>query len=103
MATPFRLARVLRLRTQLRALVQDEVALLGASLAALRGRIDDARDGQMALHGETERALAAGAVTGADLARWGGFGVVLAGRETALVVESERVAEAIVRGREELV
>jgi flagellar export protein FliJ len=103
MAARFRLGRVLRLRTQLRKLVQDEVALLGASLAAVRARIEEAERAQVVLHEEAARTLCGDGMTGADLARLGTWGQALAAREAALVAEGEHMAAAIVRGREELV
>jgi flagellar export protein FliJ len=103
MAAPFRLARVLRLRTQLRKLVQDEVALLGGNLATVRERIEDAAHAQVELHEDAGRALAGAGLTGGELAQLGAWAQALAARETALVAEGERVAAAIVRGREELV
>jgi flagellar export protein FliJ len=102
MPTRFRLARVLRLRTQLRRAVQDEVTLLGAELASLRAQADTMRARQGAVHDAVEQALAGGGTTGGDLLRWGAWQQALAARESALAVDGERVAQAIARGREEL-
>ncbi len=101
MTPRFRLARVLGVRTQLRRVIQDEVALLGAQLAGLRTRVAEARAAQAQVQHAVETATGVG-VTGAELRQFGMYERALAGRETVLVAESLRVAEAIARGREEL-
>ena len=101
MARPFRLERVLRLRTRLRKLIQDEVALLGASLARLREEAAAARQAQDDARRAAEAAGQSG-LTGEELARWEAYGRGLATREASLLEESTRVAEALARGREEL-
>ena len=101
MQVRYRLARVLGVRTQLRKLVQDEVALLGARLAGLHEREAVARRAQEEAHAAVEAATRAG-VTGEELVRWGRYEATLAARAAALALESAQVAETIVCRREEL-
>ena len=101
MASGFRLERVLRLRTQLRQLVQDEVALLGGRLSSLRADEAAVRSTQAAAHASADDAARAG-TTGETLQRWAAYGTALSAREAALAAEGLRVAEAIARGRDEL-
>src|SRR5437899_8911950 len=84
MAAPFRLARVLGLRTRLRERAQEETRAAAAALAAARERIDAARAAQVSVRGAEEAAAASG-LTGADLARLRAYeqGVALA--EAALL------------------
>jgi flagellar export protein FliJ len=102
MAVRFRLARILRLRTQLRRLAEDEVARTGARLAALHDDVAAVRREQEASHAAAERAVRGG-LAGAELHRWGQWGDALHARETALADESARVAEELVGRRGELV
>ena len=101
MAFRFRLGRVLGLRTQLRKLVQDEVALLGGQLVRLRAEVAAAQEMERTARATAEAEARAG-LTGEELRRWEAYERALAGREAALAEESVRVAESIVRGREEL-
>jgi flagellar biosynthesis chaperone FliJ len=55
------------------------------------------------VHVEVARALGGAGATGAEVARWGAWGQALAAREAGLAVEGIHLAEAILRGREELV
>jgi flagellar export protein FliJ len=102
MAFRFRLARVLRLRTRLRQQTQDELAAMAANLAALRAEVAAAREAQAAAHAALAEAARVG-VTGEELGHWAAYERGLVGREKALAAESDRVTEAIVRGRAELV
>jgi flagellar export protein FliJ len=101
MAFRFRLGRVLALRTQLRKLVQDEVALLGGQLSRLREDVAAAQEAERSARATAEAQARVG-LSGEELRRWEAYERALAGREAALAEESARVAEAIVRGREEL-
>jgi len=102
MAVRFRLARILRLRTQLRRLAEDEVARTGARLAALHDDVAAVRRTQEAARAAAETAVRGG-LTGAELHRWGQWDDALHARESVLTDESARVAEELVGRRGELV
>jgi flagellar export protein FliJ len=101
MAAVFRLARVLRLRTQLRERAQDDVARARAALAQVRDAITAARAAQEAVR-EAESARAAGGMTGDDLQRSRAYEAAERVREELLVQESTRLAEELVRLRDAL-
>ena len=94
----FRLARVLRLRTQLRRRAQEEVARATAELAVLREQMAASRQTQEAGRAAAEAAVRAG-TTGEELACWGRYEQALAAREAALVVAAARLADAHVQAR----
>jgi flagellar export protein FliJ len=105
---PFRLARVLRLRTQLRERAREEVARERAALARAHEEIAAVRAAREAALA-AEAAAAATGMTGADLHRsraWTGALAVeeaaLGRKATALAAQLERLREALrVRRREE--
>lgn len=101
MADGFRLARVLRLRTQLREQARDDVARARAALGAVRERIAAARaveDGACA----AEAAAVAGGTSAAELRRFRRFTAVTRARETALAAEATELAAEVVRRRDVL-
>ncbi|TMA57345.1 MAG: hypothetical protein E6J75_07855 [Deltaproteobacteria bacterium] len=102
MAAPFRLARVLGLRTRLRERAQEETRAAAAAVAAARARVDAARAAQVSVRG-AEQAAAASGLTGADLARFRTYerGMIIA--EAALVEDGARCAEDLDRCRAALV
>ena len=102
MAAPFRLARVLGLRTRLRERAQEETRAAAATVAAARARVDAARAAQVSVRG-AEQAAAASGLTGADLARFRAYerGMIIA--EAALVEDGARCAEDLDRCRAALV
>ena len=102
MAAPFRLARVLGLRTRLRERAQEETRAAAAAVAAARARVDAARAAQVSVRG-AEQAAAASGLTGADLARFRAYerGMIIA--EAALVEDGARCAEDLDRCRAALV
>jgi flagellar export protein FliJ len=102
MALRFRLARVLRLRTQLREQAQDQVARAHARLATFRERIVASRRQQEATRAAEEAAAGEG-FTGEELARWRTYEQRLLEQEQALARESARVAEELARCRQALV
>jgi flagellar export protein FliJ len=102
MASPFRLARLLRLRSQLRQQAQDEVAALQAAesravaaRAAVRAAVDATRDAE--LDG------AAAGLTGAELAGFRTYERALRAREESLAVDVTHLSAALAEGRQALV
>ena len=102
MAAPFRLARVLGLRTRLRERAQEEMRAAAATLAAARERVAAARAAQAAVRGAEEGAAASG-LTGAELARFRAYEQGMALSEAALVEDSARLADDLGRSRAALV
>ncbi len=102
MAAPFRLARVLGLRTRLRERAQEEMRAAAATLAAARERVAAARAAQAAVRGAEEGAAASG-LTGAELARFRAYEQGMALSEAALVEDSARLADDLGRCRTALV
>jgi len=102
MAAPFRLARVLGLRTRLRERAQEETRAAAATVAAARARVDAARAAQVSVRG-AEQAAAASGLTGADLARFRAYERGMALAEAALVEDGARCAEDLDRCRAALV
>jgi flagellar export protein FliJ len=101
MPEPFRLARVLRLRSQLREQARDEHVRARAALAAVRERMAAAR----AVEERTaaaEAAATARGTTGADLARVRHFAAAARARAAALAAEAAGLAANVVRRREAL-
>jgi flagellar export protein FliJ len=98
----FRLARVLRLRTQLRERAQEEVAETRAALARVREAIGAARVRQAAARRAEEAAAVAG-ITGEEMRRFRAWERAERVREQALAAEAARLAHALVRRREMLV
>jgi flagellar export protein FliJ len=95
----FRLARVLRLRSQLRRQAQDDVVRTQATLVAIGEEIAAVRRAQEASRAAEEAAVRRG-VSGAELARWRAYERALREREAALVKESAQVAETLTAQRE---
>ncbi len=93
----FRLARVLRLRTQLRRQTQDEVAQLAAALGAVRREIAELGARQRAVRAEEEAALPRG-LAAADLEARRRYEAELLARAAALAAGRARLVE---RRREE--
>jgi flagellar export protein FliJ len=101
MVDRFRLARILRLRTQLREQVQEEVAKIRAELGAVREAIFRSRTRQTE-NRRAEAAVAAAGMTGADLARFRAYDEGERLREEMLRAEGARLAHELVRRRETL-
>ena len=96
----FRLARVLRLRTQLRERAQDETARARAALVA-------AHEALAAARARRDAACAAGiaaldGATGVELGRFRAFEEGARTREQWLARESARLADEVVRRRQAL-
>jgi len=102
MAAPFRLARVLGLRTRLRERAQEETRAAAAAVAVARERVDAARAAQVSVRG-AEQVAAASGLTGADLARFRAYERGMALAEAALVEDGARCAEELDRRRAVLV
>jgi len=102
MAAPFRLARVLGLRTRLRERAQEETRAAAAALDAARAQLDAARRTQTSVRG-AEAAAAAAGFTGADLARFRAYEQGLALAEAALVEDGARLSDDLGRCRTALV
>ena len=101
MALRFRLARVLRLRSQLRRQAQDDVARTQAALVALGEEIAAVRRAEEATRAAEEAAVRRG-LSGAELLRWRTSEQALRARERALVAESARVGQTLAEQREVL-
>lgn len=102
MPTAARLARMLRLRTQLRKLRQHELDTLVAradALAATRRALDEARTRRAA---DEIRAAAGGVLTPATLQLGRRWDAVLAEQEQRCTVEASQVEAALARKRTEL-
>jgi flagellar export protein FliJ len=97
----FRLARVLRLRSQLRQQAQDEMARARAALDAVREQIAAARVSQD-LAREAEAAAAAIGLTADELLRFRAFEDRERAREQQLELESKRLANEVVQRHEVL-
>ena len=95
----FRLARVLRLRSQLRQQAQDEMARARAALDAVREQIAAARVSQD-LAREAETAAAAIGLTADELLRFRAFEDSERAREQQLELESKRLADEVVQRHE---
>ena len=95
----FRLARVLRLRSQLRRQAQDDVVRTQAALVAIGEEIAAVRRAQEASRTAEDAAVRRG-VSGAELARWRAYERALREREAALAKESAQVAETLAAQRE---
>ena len=97
----FRLARVLRLRTQLRRQTQDEVAQLGAELAAVRRQIAALSVRQREARAAEEASLPEG-MAARDLQARRAYEEELLARIAALSAEDERLVGALVERRSRL-
>jgi flagellar export protein FliJ len=98
MAAPFRLARVLRLRTRLREQAQEELREAAAALVTVRERIAAiaaAADASRA----AEEAAAAKGMTAVELARFRAYEDARAAEIAALAEEAKRLGEEIERRR----
>jgi hypothetical protein len=98
---PFRLSRVLRLRTQLRRLRAHEADRLGAEMSAIRVRADalaTARERR----GEEEAKAAATGVSAETLHLGRSYDAVLRDDERRCRAEGERVMTALVAKRAEV-
>jgi flagellar export protein FliJ len=102
MPATFRLARVLRLRRQLREWAQDEVARARGALAEARERVAAARAAQVHVR-EAETAAAVRGMMGEELRRHRAFESAARVRERVLVAEVQKLAAELVRRREALV
>ncbi len=98
----FRLARVLRLRTQLRRQTQDEVAQLAAALGAVRREIAELGARQRAVRAEEEAALPRG-LAAADLEARRRYEAELLARAAALAAEAQGLDGALAEERARLV
>ena len=87
---PFRLARVLRLRTQLRERAQEDVARESAALAEAQTALVEVRAAADAARA-AEADAAAGGMTGAELHRSRAWTDTLANREQTLTRETSRL------------
>lgn len=95
---PFRLARVLRLRTQLREQAQEDVARGSTALAEAQAALADVRAAaDAALAAEAD--AAAGGMTGAELHRSRAWTAALASKEQTLVREAGRLTTLLERLR----
>jgi len=102
MATSARLARVLRLRTQIRTLRQLELEALASRAAAVADRrhtLDDARDQRAA---DEARAAAVGLLAPEAFHVGRRYDAALADEERRWALEAERLAAAMVTKRAEL-
>ena len=102
MALRFRLARVLRLRTQLREQAEDELARVRAELAALRAQVEEMRTARLATRAAEEDAATGAVLTGAELAAYRGYEATIDAREAALERKSAETTVAIGAAREAL-
>ena len=102
MAAPFRLARVLRLREQMRRLRTHEVEQLAARLAAVRAEAERvAAERERLGMAEAEQAVA-GTLTPETLRVGRGYDAVLAAAERAHAGELLRIGQALAAKRAEL-
>ena len=101
MADRFRLARVLRLRTQLRRQSADETARVATELVVLREDIAAARERQMEARAAEDAAAERG-VTGAELVGRRAYAEAEAAHEQTLLDRARRVAELLTRCRDKL-
>lgn len=97
----FRLARVLRLRTQLRERAEDELKAASAALGRVRETIGVVRARQTETRTAEAAAVAAG-TTGAVLVAFRSYEEALRRREQALAAEASELAAELVRRREAL-
>lgn len=98
----FRLARVLRLRTQLRERAQEDVARGNAALAEAEQALAGVRaEADAALAAEAD--AASGGITGEELQRSRAWAAALASREQQLKEETSRLSELLQRLRATLV
>ena len=77
------------------------MAQLGATLAGLRDDVSAAQQAQAAAR-EAMAVEARTGISGETLGRWAAYGEALGRREATLAAESARVAEAVLRARDEL-
>jgi flagellar export protein FliJ len=98
MATRFRLARVLRLRTQLREQAQDALAHARSELAALHERAAAARAAQAEVRAREVAAAAAG-MTGDAIGRHRDWERALRAREQAAMAAAVDAAAEVERRR----
>ncbi len=102
MATPFRLARVLRLREQMRRLKTHEAEQLGAQLVAVRGEAVRIVAERLRL-GEVEAAAAVAGTLTPDTLRVGrAYDAALADAETARGLEIVQLGHALDAKRAEV-
>jgi flagellar export protein FliJ len=98
----FRLARVLRLRTQLRERAQVEVGAVRAALTSVSERLEVVRAAQAASRA-AEAAVAATGMTAGDLQRFRGYEQAQRVREQALVAEGAELTATLAARREVLI
>jgi flagellar export protein FliJ len=101
MAATFRLARVLRLRRQLREWAQDEVTRARGALAEARERTAAARAAQLRIREAETAALMAGS-TAEELRRHRACEDAVRARELGLAVEAQKLAQVLLQRRETL-
>lgn len=102
MPTPFRLARLLRLRTQLREQAQRELGVRQAALAALDGAIAAARADEDAARADAGGAVARGA-SGRAVALAFGYAEAQAARVLALAARRVTAAAAVEEQRRRVI
>ena len=102
MAGTFRLARVLRLRTQLRERAQAEVAVVRTALASVWEQVEVTQAAQAASRA-AEEAVARTGMTAGELQRFRGYERAERAREDALSREGERLLDELARRRDVLV
>lgn len=102
MAATFRLARVLRLRRQLRERAEDEVTRARAALAEARERVAAARAAQRRVR-EAEEAAVVRGMTADDLLRHRAYEDATRAHERVLVGTARQLAEALLGEREALI
>lgn len=101
MAAPFRLARVLELRTRLREQAEDDVARRAAELAALRMREAAARRADLEARAAGQAALGRG-MAGVDLLAWQAYAEAATARIDAAVADVRAAGEVLLQAREVL-
>jgi flagellar export protein FliJ len=102
MAAAFRLARVLRLRRQLREWAQDEVTHARGALAEARERVAAARAAQLRVR-EAEAAAVVKGMPAEELVRHRAYEDAARARERTLAAETQKLAAELLRRRETLV
>lgn len=103
MAATFRLARVLRLRRQLREWAQDEVTRARGALDEARERVAAVRAAQLRVREAEAAAVTQGTLTADELLQHRAFEEASRVRERALVAEARKLAAELLRRREALV
>jgi flagellar export protein FliJ len=98
----FRLDRVLRLRAQLRARAQDDVARAGDALAAVHHALDATRGAADAAHA-AETAVAGVGVPAAEFLRFRTFAAAMRARQERLERERGRLVQALIECRQRVI